>query len=226
MMKKPNLIFDAGGVLVFPDFNMLAKIANQAGIQTSPDDIAQEHASLFRSFDDYISKNQQIPKIQYFLDIFKQVTDSEDNAKTASKLTQKVDKQKHIWTITQPWVKESLIKLKEQGYKMSVISNSDGRVEQILTNLGHREYFEIVIDSAVVGVEKPDKRIFEIALQQLNWNPSETIYIGDIFYIRRVSTAFRRCSMIGKRLKCSQQVCRSNHHILTGTFNRRRFFRQ
>ena len=66
---------------------------------------------------------------------------------------------------------------------MAVISNSEGQVEEILQDLGLREYFEIVIDSFIVGVEKPDPRIFKIALERLGWDRSDTIYIGDIFYM-------------------------------------------
>ena len=183
MSKKPFLIFDAGGVLVFPDFDLLAEIGNQVGINTSPHQIAQAHARLFRGLDEYIAQNRQFPKISYFQDIFNQISDSEEKVKTACELTIRADKIKHIWTATWPWVAESLQKLKDLGYHMAVISNSDGRVDQILQDLGIRGYFDIVIDSFVVGVEKPDTRIFEIALQSLDWNPDETIYIGDIFYI-------------------------------------------
>jgi putative hydrolase of the HAD superfamily len=183
MTQKPNLIFDAGGVLVFPDFDLLADIANRVGIETSRSEIAEKHARLFRALDEYIVRHHKFPNIQYFLDIFKQVTDSAEKTQAAYELTLQADKVRHIWTTTQPWVRKSIHKLKELGYQMAVISNSDGRVDQILQDLDLREYFEIVIDSFVVGVEKPDSRIFKIALKQLSWDPSETIYIGDIFYI-------------------------------------------
>jgi len=183
MNKKPFLIFDAGGVLVFPDFALLADIANRVGIDTSPLEIAEKHARLFRTLDEHIALNHQIPELQYFLDIFKQVTNSKGKAQAAHELTLQADKIKHIWATTQPWVGESLQKLKKQGYQMAVISNSDGRVNQILQDLNLREYFDIVIDSFNVGVEKPDSRIFEIALERLSWDPANTIYIGDIFYI-------------------------------------------
>jgi putative hydrolase of the HAD superfamily len=183
MTNKPFLIFDAGGVLVFPDFDLLADIADQVGIKTSQPEIAEQHARLFRALDEHIAQHHQIPTINYFLDIFKQVTDSEEKAQAAFNLTRQADKINHIWTSTQPWVGRSLRKLQEQGYQMAVISNSDGRVDQILQELNLREYFEIVIDSFVVGVEKPDPRIFEIALKCLNLDPKETIYIGDIYYI-------------------------------------------
>lgn len=183
MTKKPFLIFDAGGVLVFPDFRLLANIAKQAGIKTSPDDISKQHARLFRAIDEHIAQSHQIPPIQYFLDIFKMVTDSQEKALEAYELTLEADRVKHIWTTTRPWVSTTIQQLRKQGYQMALISNSDGRVEQILIDMDLREYFEIVIDSFVVGVEKPDTRIFELALSKLKWNPAETIYIGDIFYI-------------------------------------------
>jgi putative hydrolase of the HAD superfamily len=183
MNKKPFLIFDAGGVLVFPDFDLLADIANQVGIETSTSEITEQHARLFRAYDEHIARHHQFPAIQYFLDIFKQVTDSEKKARAAYELTLQADKAKHIWATTQPWVGKSIGKLKEGGYQMAVISNSDGRVDQIMQDLALREYFEIVIDSFVVGVEKPDSRIFEITLNSLDWDSSKTIYIGDIFYV-------------------------------------------
>lgn len=183
MTKKPNLIFDAGGVLVFPDFNLLAEIASRVGIKTSPTNIAKQHADLFRALDEHIAQYHKIPKIQYFLDIFKQVTESNEKALAASELTYLADKERHIWATTQPWVRKSIQKLEDLGFQMAVISNSDGRVEQILQELELREYFKIVIDSFIVGVEKPDSRIFDIALQRLGWDPSETIYIGDIYFI-------------------------------------------
>ena len=183
MTRKPYLIFDAGGVLVFPDFNLLAKLGNQARISTSPHQIAQTHARFLWRLDENIAQSHQLPRISYFQDIFKQISDSEEKIKAAIELSSRADKIKHIWSVTYPWVAESLQRLKDLGYRMAVISNSDGRVDQILQDLGIRAFFEIVIDSFVVGVEKPDPHIFEIALQSLGWHPDETIYIGDIFYI-------------------------------------------
>jgi HAD superfamily hydrolase (TIGR01549 family) len=183
MIKKPFLIFDAGGVLVFPDFNRLADIANQVGIETSPAEIAEGHARLFQALDEYIAKHRHSPTIQYFMDIFEQVSDSPEKIRAAFELTLQADKTKNIWASTYPWISSTLRKLKGLGYQMAVISNSDGSVEQILQDLDLRGYFEIVIDSFVVGVEKPDPNIFEIAIERLGWNSAEIIYIGDLFYV-------------------------------------------
>jgi putative hydrolase of the HAD superfamily len=183
MTKKPNLIFDAGGVLVFPNFELLAEIGNRAGIDTSPQAMAEQHARLFYVFDEHVAHHRQFPDIQYVLNLFERVTDSAEKAQAARALTLEAAKEQYLWATTQPWVHETIEKLKAQGYQMAVISNSEGIVEQILEDLGLRENFEVVIDSFIVGVEKPDTRIFEIALERLEWNSSETIYIGDIYYV-------------------------------------------
>ena len=182
-MKKPKLIFDAGGVLVFPNFALLAKIGNRVGIETSPKEIAEQHSKLFREFDEHVARHHQFPKIQYFLDLFNRVTGSTKKAQGAFECTLEAEKEQHLWATTHPWVAEALTKLKSQGYPMAVISNSEGQVEEILQDLGLREFFETVINSFVVGVEKPDPRIFEIALDRLGWDHAKTIYIGDIFYV-------------------------------------------
>ena len=183
MSEQPYLIFDAGGVLIFPDFARLAEIARKAGIEASAQTVLEAHCRYYRDFDEQVAQTHQHPKIHYFADLFGYVTEDAEKARLAAHLTLEEDQRKHIWTDSHPWVGEALQALKAQGYQMAVISNSDGRVEEILADVGLRAYFETVTDSFVVGVEKPDPRIFEIALKRLGWRADEVIYIGDVFYI-------------------------------------------
>lgn len=183
MSQQPDLLFDAGGVLVFPNFERLAKLGAQAGIPTTAQELAAQHTRMFHDFDAYVAQHRQFPKIDYFYDLFHRVTPSAEKAQAARQIAQKASQEEHLWATTQPWVSASLSKLKKQGFQMAVISNSEGSVEQILQDLDLRKFFEIVIDSHVVGVEKPDPQIFEIALERLGWNRTEALYVGDIFYV-------------------------------------------
>jgi phosphoglycolate phosphatase-like HAD superfamily hydrolase len=88
-----------------------------------------------------------------------------------------------LWTFTFKWVREALSCLATQGYRMSVISNSDGRTAQVFCDLRLAHYFEHIFDSKTLGVEKPDPAIFEVALNKLNVAPADVLYIGDIFYV-------------------------------------------
>ena len=64
-----------------------------------------------------------------------------------------------------------------------MISNSNGWVEQLVTESGLRPYFHFVLDSQLLGVEKPDPRIFQIALDRIEIGPAEALYIGDLYSI-------------------------------------------
>src|SRR5262245_19324344 len=70
-----------------------------------------------------------------------------------------------LWRQVLPGVPAALASLREQGLPLVVVSNSDGSIERGLEHAGLRGYFSAVVDSARVGVEKPDPRIFEHAIR-------------------------------------------------------------
>ena len=67
------------------------------------------------------------------------------------------------------------------GLQLAVVSNSDGSVEQSLVASGLRDYFAAVLDSHIVGHEKPDPRIFEKALEICDADPARTVHVGDLY---------------------------------------------
>ena len=66
------------------------------------------------------------------------------------------------------------------GLRLGVVSNSEGAIEELLDHLGLADEFDVIVDSAVVGVSKPDPRIFRFALDALAVNPQRALYAGDI----------------------------------------------
>ena len=73
--------------------------------------------------------------------------------------------------------------LRARGLALGVVSNADGRVEADLVRAGLRGRFATVVDSHVVGVEKPDPAIFHLALAHMDAEPATTLYVGDVFSI-------------------------------------------
>jgi len=63
------------------------------------------------------------------------------------------------------------------------VSNADGRVRGLLQDAGVIPWLEFVVDSAEVGLEKPDPRIFHAATGRLGLDPSACAYVGDIYEI-------------------------------------------
>jgi putative hydrolase of the HAD superfamily len=93
--------------------------------------------------------------------------------------------------VSAPWVPvdgavDLLWRLARAGYQLAVVSNAFGTVQRQLEELKvcsltgqGMPRVGTVIDSHVVGVEKPDPRIFHLALEALGVDPSRSIYIGD-----------------------------------------------
>jgi putative hydrolase of the HAD superfamily len=96
---------------------------------------------------------------------------------------QQQDAQRSLWSYPYPWVYETLDGLTEQGYRMSVISNADGRVRAGFEALGLAHYFEDIFDSHIVGYAKPDARLFEHAMKAVGARAAECLYVGDLYYV-------------------------------------------
>jgi putative hydrolase of the HAD superfamily len=64
-------------------------------------------------------------------------------------------------------------------YRLGVVSNFYGNLESVCRETGLSPHLSAVVDSAVVGAEKPDPRIFVAALEALGAAAHETVFIGD-----------------------------------------------
>ena len=72
--------------------------------------------------------------------------------------------------------------LKESGYRLGVISNWDKRARSILDKHGLTGFFDTIVISSEVGIEKPEEDIFTIALKEAGISAEESLYVGDNFY--------------------------------------------
>ena len=66
-------------------------------------------------------------------------------------------------------------------YQLAVISNNFGNASGWCDEYGLSPLLEVIIDSTVLGIAKPDARIFEAALSALGVMPSQAIYVGDSY---------------------------------------------
>jgi putative hydrolase of the HAD superfamily len=78
-----------------------------------------------------------------------------------------------------PDVAPALAALRDRGLRLGVVSNWDDRLPGLLAGLGLAPSFEALVHSSGVGVEKPDRRIFRAALDQLGVAAGEAVHVGD-----------------------------------------------
>jgi putative hydrolase of the HAD superfamily len=88
-----------------------------------------------------------------------------------------------FWNVADPDAEPALALAREAGLATAVISNSNGSVRSILETLGLTRHLDFVIDSFEVGVEKPDPRIFRLALAKMGVAAAQAVHVGDLYSI-------------------------------------------
>jgi len=82
-----------------------------------------------------------------------------------------------------PAARAAIRAVKAAGLAAGVVSNSNGSVHALLHGAGLASELDFVIDSGLVGVEKPDPRIFRLGLERAGVAAHEAVYIGDLYSI-------------------------------------------
>ncbi|MBI1847871.1 MAG: HAD-IA family hydrolase [Candidatus Rokubacteria bacterium] len=88
-----------------------------------------------------------------------------------------------VWDTVEPGAEAALVAARRAGLVTAVISNSNGSIRGILQALRLAPHFDFVLDSSEVGVEKPDPRLFRLALERAGVAPGEAAYVGDLYSI-------------------------------------------
>jgi HAD superfamily hydrolase (TIGR01509 family) len=88
---------------------------------------------------------------------------------------------RNLWCKVPEGLGPALDAIRAQGVKVAIISNSEGMLDRLFTDLGVLQHFDLVVDSGKVGVEKPDPRIFRIALDRFGVPADRALHLGDVF---------------------------------------------
>jgi len=86
------------------------------------------------------------------------------------------------WDQILPGTREALERIRG-AYSIAVISNSDGRINNVLHRCGIDDCFACITDSGNVGHEKPHPAIFSAALREMKADPADSLYVGDFYSI-------------------------------------------
>ncbi|HXW84672.1 MAG TPA: HAD family hydrolase, partial [Candidatus Binataceae bacterium] len=181
------LLFDFGGTLAFLDYEFLASEFSRPDRRIDP--LALEHAEYSgrRAIDDYLMSGKPASALGSYVDYFRTwmrtvgFRDQEIDQLRAR--FQKIHRASTLWRVVRPGIRETLARLKDAGLKLAVVSNAEGQVEGDAQRFGLAQFFDVIIDSHVVGVAKPDPRIFQIALERLGVGAEESLFAGDIYSI-------------------------------------------
>lgn len=89
----------------------------------------------------------------------------------------------NLWEYVPSDVRPALERLAETGIALAIGSNANGIIHRVFERAGLRRYFSVICDSQVEGVEKPDRRFFEILVARAGGRPETTLHVGDLYHV-------------------------------------------
>jgi putative hydrolase of the HAD superfamily len=179
------VLLDAGGVLLLPSADAMRRALAPFGVAPDGELVARAHYASTRHIDVMGSVDWRAAD-RVIAELFGVPAERYDAAFDAIESVYA----SQMWTPI-PGAAHALLELQSAGMPLAVVSNAGGTMEQQL--LTHRicgvgsddgEVAEvaIVVDSHVVGIEKPDPRIFTIALDALGIDATDAVYVGDTVF--------------------------------------------
>jgi putative hydrolase of the HAD superfamily len=179
------VLFDAGGVLLLPGPDAMRKALAPFGVAPDDEQCRRAHYVSTRQIDvlgfvDWRAADRTIAELfgvdpSQYDDVFRAIESVYEGEE---------------W-VPVPGAARALVSLQRSGMPIAIVSNAGGTMEQQL--LRHRicgvgpddhevADVAIVIDSHVVGVEKPDPAIFRLALDALGVDAHRSVYVGDTVF--------------------------------------------
>ncbi len=186
-----GIFFDAGNTLLYPRVDELAQELTSAGFPAAVTDFHAAERRAKKKFDEWLwplLESGDLPQAVdrlYWTEYLHALMDRlhvpvEQHGSISERVIERF-RDIQFWSRVFPDTEPALRWLRDSGYYLGVISNSVGTMEQQLNRIGLAPYFRTILDSAVVGVEKPHPEIFHMAVERAAISPSEALFIGDTY---------------------------------------------
>jgi putative hydrolase of the HAD superfamily len=186
-VRFETLFLDAGGVLVIPNWGRVADALVRHGAHASAPALAAAEPLAKRELDtaDRVRASSDDARgWLYFNLVLAHAGIPRSESTDAALLELRGYHAVHnLWESVPADVASSLARFRAQGLKLVVVSNANGTVRAKLNRLGLAGSFDLIVDSQEEGVEKPDQRLFEIALHRAGARPSTTLHAGDLYEV-------------------------------------------
>jgi HAD superfamily hydrolase (TIGR01549 family) len=182
-----TLFLDAGGVLVFPNWDRVAAALVKHGVDVDARTLALAEPKAKRRLDfepNILATNDAQRGWQYFNLILLEAG-LPLSAATDAALAElhAYHSEENLWELVPPDVDPALARLRALGLKLVVVSNANGRLRRLFERVGLADRVDVLLDSFEEGVEKPDPRLFEIALERSGGRRETTMHVGDLYHV-------------------------------------------
>ena len=186
-MSLETVFLDAGGVFLYPNWWRVSEALAKFDVHVTPEALKAADPKARRELDDHkvIGGTTDASRGWLFFDLILSHAGVARSEGTASALTvlHAYHTASNLWEYVPDEVLPALEALRGRGLRIVVVSNANGTLRAHLDRIGMTSRFDLVLDSADEGVEKPDPRFFEIALAKGGASRDTTIHVGDLYHV-------------------------------------------
>lgn len=169
--------FDAGQTLVELDLDFLARRLGERGVDVSPAALAAGAPAAWKRYDELTAAGIGHPWTELMNTLL--VGAGVRDAQPLAAWLRDEQPRANLWRKPIAPVIELAKELAARGVRVAVLSNSEGGLRRLFEEIGLAHEFRAIVDSGVVGIEKPDPRIFAHTLAQLGGRAEDAVHIGD-----------------------------------------------
>jgi len=182
-----TVFLDAGGVLVYPNWTRISQALAARGVIVDPAALAraEPHAKKRIDVPQTINATNDAGRgWMYFNLIFEYAgVPPAPEIDEALQELHAYHQTSNLWELVPPAVAPALAALRNRGLKLTIVSNANGKLRVAFDRLALSGCVDCLLDSHDEGVEKPDPRFFEIALERSGARRETTIHVGDLYQV-------------------------------------------
>jgi len=181
------VFLDAGGVLVLPNWSRVSETLARFGVAVPAAALADADPRAKKRLDNgeiIQATNDHQRGWTYFNLVLTEAGIALSTATADALADLHVYHQtSNLWETVPDEVRPALATLRARGHRLVVVSNANGRLRHLFERVGLIEDVDALFDSCDEGVEKPDPRFFNIALERTGSTPDTTIHVGDLYHV-------------------------------------------
>ena len=169
-MSISTVFLDAGGVLVVPNWHRVAQALGAQGVTVTPEALAAADPIARHELDMGLAPKATDQKrgFLYFNRVLELsgIVPSERTEAALDDL-QAYHARINLWETVPDGVPDALERMRAMGLRLAVVSNANGKLRVLFDRVGLSRHFEVMLDSTEEGVEKPDRRLFDLAVERM-----------------------------------------------------------
>jgi putative hydrolase of the HAD superfamily len=182
-----TVFLDAGGVLVYPNWSRVSETLARHGVAVPAPALADAEPRAKKRLDvgETIQATNDQQRGWTYFNLVLTEAGIELSTATEDALAELhiYHQASNLWETVPDEVRPALAALRRRGHRLVVVSNANGKLRHLFERVGLIDAVDALFDSCDEGVEKPDPRFFNIALERTFSMPDTTIHVGDLYHV-------------------------------------------